>query len=505
MSEKKYDKDIGEFIDLLLQLAQNERLMDINRCLLAQDLYFDISSLYNFIFFKFSEDKNIDNNIITLSTFKKFISNGLDMQINDGILLKFFDFYSKPNFYGRERYLDFLEFSDIFYPRYNLNLRKYLQSRNGLNKDIKELNSITKTLLQKLFIRQINFIKYLIHYNDKINLDCKELFKIISKEKIFITKRDIINLFTKKNIFFTKEDINSIMTSLSYINRHFYSNKNINTTIEEGIYYKSFENIFNIPKRIYPIKPLTNNDKIAIIKSIILNSIYQEKKVEEAKTLIINREDFNFNILLKIFLDENEGTYNEEKINFNSFIKKLKLNLDEIEYELLLRRIDLLRKRFLYKSDLFDFFIPFDKEIRNKIKKDFEQYSNINKDRIVKKCFSKGTMIFINNLINVVIKGEKEINMKKMRINKDDEFIENIFDEICEIPKDDKDLNSEIKIYDKYFNAGQLFKYLKDKLNIELTENEMILFFIRLDKFRRGRIELLEFSDEMKNIPLKYS
>ena len=156
MSEIKYNnKDIDEFIDLLLQLAQNERLMDINRCLLAQDLYFDISSLYNYIFFKFSEDKNINNNIITLSTFKKFISDELDIQINDEIILKLFDFYSKPNFYGRERYLDFLEFSDIFYPRYNLNLRKYLQSRNGLNKDIKELNSITKTLLQKLYILMI--------------------------------------------------------------------------------------------------------------------------------------------------------------------------------------------------------------------------------------------------------------------------------------------------------------------------------------------------------------
>ena len=501
MTEIKCNKeDIDEFIDLLLQLAQNERLMDINRCLLSQDLYFDISSLYNYIFFKFSEEKNIDNNIMAFSTLKKFISDDLDIQINDEILEKIFDFYSKPNYFGRERYLEYIEFIDIFYPRYNLNLRKYLQSRNGLNKDIKELNSITKMLLQKLFVRQINFVKYLFHYNDKVKIDCKNLFKIISKEKIFITKRDLINLFNKESIYFTEEDINSIMASLSYINRHFYSNKKI-SNIEEGIYYKSFENIFNIQKKVFSIKPLTNNDKISIIKSIILNSIYQEKKVEEAKSLIVNRDDFNINILLNLFTNEN----NEEKIEFNTFIKKTKLNLDEIEYELLLRRIDLLRKRFLYKSDLFDFFIPFDKDIRNKIKNDFENNRNINKDINSKKCFSKGTMIFINNLINVVIKGEKEINMKKMRINKDDEFIENIFDEICEMPKDDKDLNQEIKIYEKYFNAGQLFKYLKDKLNIELTENEMILFFIRLDKFRRGRIELLEFSDEMKNIPLKYS
>ena len=501
MSETKINKeDIDEFIDLLLQLAQNERLMDINRCLLAQDLYFDISSLYNYIFFKFSEEKNIDNNIITFSTLKKFISDDLDIQINDEILGKIFDFYSKPNYFGRERYLEYIEFIDIFYPRYNLNLRKYLQSRNGLNKDIKELNSITKMLLQKLFVRQINFVKYLFHYNDKVKIDCKNLFKIISKEKIFITKRDLINLFNKESIYFTEEDINSIMASLSYINRHFYSNKKI-SNIEEGIYYKSFENIFNIQKKVFSIKPLTNNDKISIIKSIILNSIYQEKKVEEAKSLIVNRDDFNINILLNLFTNEN----NEEKIEFNTFIKKMKLNLDEIEYELLLRRIDLLRKRFLYKSDLFDFFIPFDKDIRNKIKNDFENNRNINKDINSKNCFSKGTMIFINNLINVVIKGEKEINMKKIKLNNDEEFIENIFNEICDMPKNENEIDSEIKIFDKYFTAGQLFKYLKDKLNVELPEKELILFFIRLDKFRRGRIEFLEFSDEMKYIQLKYS
>ena len=501
MSETKINKeDIDEFIDLLLQLAQNERLMDINRCLLSQDLYFDISSLYNYIFFKFSEEKNIDNNIITVSTLKKFISEDLDIQINDEILEKIFDFYSKPNYFGRERYLEYIEFIDIFYPRYNLNLRKYLQSRNGLNKDIKELNSITKMLLQKLFVRQINFVKYLFHYNDKVKIDCKNLFKIISKEKIFITKGDLINLFNKESIYFTEEDINSIMASLSYINRHFYSNKKI-SNIEEGIYYKSFENIFNIQKKVFSIKPLTNNDKISIIKSIILNSIYQEKKVEEAKSLIVNRDDFNINILLNLFTNEN----NEEKIEFNTFIKKMKLNLDEIEYELLLRRIDLLRKRFLYKSDLFDFFIPFDKDIRNKIKNDFENNRNINKDINSKNCFSKGTMIFINNLINVVIKGEKEINMKKIKLNNDEEFIENIFNEICDMPKNENEIDSEIKIFDKYFTAGQLFKYLKDKLNVELPEKELILFFIRLDKFRRGRIEFLEFSDEMKYIQLKYS
>ena len=499
MSEyKRNKKDIYEFLDLLLLIAQNERLMDVNRCLLSQDLYFDISSIYNYIIFKYSEEKYISQNIIALSTIKKFISSDLDIEISTEILSKLFDFYSKSsNLYEDERYLDYLEFSDIFYPRYNLSLRKYLQQRNGLNKEIKSLNQLTKMLLQKLFIKQIKIIKYIIHYNDKININSKGLFNLLSNNKNFITKKDLITLFNNENIYFTNEDINSIITCLSYNNKNYFINSN-DSNIEEGIYYKSFENIFNIPKKIFTIKPLTNNEKISLIKSIILDSIYQEKKVEEAKELIINREDFNFKILLNLFANENLDN-NNDKIEFNYFLKKLNLSLDKFEQELLLRRIDLLRKRYLYKSDLFDFFIPFNKDIRKKISDDINKDINFDK----KRYFSKGTMIYINNLINVVIKGEKDINMKKIKLINNDEFLENIFNDICKMEKENNSNSNENK-NDDCFTAEQLYKYIKEKLNIELTENDVDFFFIRLDKLRRGRIEILEFSDEMKYIPPQF-
>ena len=501
MSEyKRNKKDICEFLDLLLLIAQNERLMDVNRCLLSQDLYFDISSIYNYIIFKYSEEKYISQNIIALSAIKKFISSDLDIEISTEILSKLFDFYSKSsNLYGDERYLDYLEFSDIFYPRYNLSLRKYLQQRNGLNKEIKSLNQLTKMLLQKLFIKQIKIIKYIIHYNDKININSKDLFNLLSNNKNFITKKDLITLFNNENIYFTNEDINSIITCLSYNNKNYFINSN-DSNIEEGIYYKSFENIFNIPKKIFTIKPLTNNEKISLIKSIILDSIYQEKKVEEAKELIINREDFNFKILLNLFVNENLDN-NNDRIEFNYFLKKLNLSLDKVEQELLLRRIDLLRKRYLYKSDLFDFFIPFNKDVRKKISDDINKDINFDK----KRYFSKGTMIYINNLINVVLKGEKDINMKKIKLINDDEFLENIFNDICKMEKEkENNSNSNENKNDDCFTAEQLYKYIKEKLNIELTENDVDFFFIRLDKLRRGRIEILEFSDEMKYIPPQF-
>ena len=487
----KNNEEISEFIDLLLHFAKNEKLMDINRCLLAQDLYFDISSLYNYILFKFSNEKNVAENIITLSTLKKFISIDLDIEIDPEILSKIFDFYSKPDFYDGERYLDYLEFTDIFYPRYNLTLRKYLQQRNGLNKEIKSLNSITKMLLQKLFIMQINIIKYLIHYNDRMNINCKDLFNLISNNKIFITRKDLTNLFTKENIPFTKEDIESIIIGLSYNNRHFYSNNDIN--IVEGIYYKSFENIFNIEKKIFQEKPLTFEEKISVMKSIITQTIYQEKKIEEAKTFIVKREDFDFNFLLNFFNDE-KNDKSKDKIEFNNFLKKLDLSLDKNEQELLLRRIDLLRKRYLYNSDIFEFFVPLNNEYRDKIKSDLKKNINMNH------CFSKGTMIYINNLINVVVKGEKEINEIKKKISNDDEFIEYIFNEICNVSNNNKSEN----LFINNFNEEKLYTYLKEKLNMTVTEYEVNLFFVRLDKLRRRKVQILEFSDEMNYINFNY-
>ena len=487
----KNNEEISEFIDLLLHFAKNEKLMDINRCLLAQDLYFDISSLYNYILFKFSNEKNVAENIITLSTLKKFISIDLDIEIDPEILSKIFDFYSKPDFYDSERYLDYLEFTDIFYPRYNLTLRKYLQQRNGLNKEIKSLNSITKILLQKLFIMQINIIKYLIHYKDRMNINCKDLFNLISNNKIFITRKDLTNLFTKENIPFTKEDIESIIIGLSYNNRHFYSNNDIN--IVEGIYYKSFENIFNIEKKIFQEKPLTFEEKISVMKSIITQTIYQEKKIEEAKTFIVKREDFDFNFLLNFFNDE-KNDKSKDKIEFNNFLKKLDLSLDKNEQELLLRRIDLLRKRYLYNSDIFEFFVPLNNEYRDKIKSDLKKNINMNH------CFSKGTMIYINNLINVVVKGEKEINEIKKKISNDDEFIEYIFNQICNVSNNNKSEN----LFINNFNEEKLYTYLKEKLNMTVTEYEVNLFFARLDKLRRRKVQILEFSDEMNYINFNY-
>ena len=241
------NKNELKFIELLLQYAQEERLIDINRCLLAQDLYFDVLSLYNYILFNYTEKNNISRNIITLSAFKKFIQIDLEIKINDEILSKFFDFYiphNINNINNSEKYLEYVQFIEIFYPRYNYQLRRFLQERNGLNKNIKYLNVNTIILLRKLFIRELHMIKYLIFHltNYTININSRDIFKKISNNKTIITKQDLINFFNlySNEINYTEEDINSLIVSLS-INRNYNNNKKI----IEGIIEDNFINIFN--------------------------------------------------------------------------------------------------------------------------------------------------------------------------------------------------------------------------------------------------------------------
>ena len=201
---------------------------------------------------------------------------------------------------------------------------------------------------------------------------------------------------------------------------------------------------------------------------------------------------------MPIFLKEND-----EKIEIDYFLNKLNISLNNLEKELLLKRIDLTKKGYINKNELYDFFIPFNKQYRDKIElnnlnnnKEFTNglYCNLNL------ILSKGTMIYINNLINVIIKGEKEINSKKIELNADNKFIENIFDEIINIPKENNNNALNNDIYEDYFIKEQLYKYITDKLNIKTSDDDLDLFYIRLDKLKRGKIKMLEFSDEMRYI-----
>ena len=162
-------------------------------------------------------------------------------------MTKFFDFYSPKRNCNTEPYLGYSQFTDIFYPRYNYQLRKMLQSRTCLNNNIKSLDEVTKLLLRKLFIGEFMRIMNIIYsLNNIIYINNNEIFNKVSSDKKIITKNDIINFIDlyNKEINYKEEDINNIIISLS-INRN-YNNDNYN--VLEGITEDAFNSIFNIKK-----------------------------------------------------------------------------------------------------------------------------------------------------------------------------------------------------------------------------------------------------------------
>ena len=486
-----------EFIKILMLYAQEERLIEINRCLLSQNLYFDVFSLYNYILFNFSDKDCISNNIITISILKKFIETNLEIKVNNEILSKLFDIYEENNLENNnlEQFMDYSYFVDIFYPRYNFQLRRFLQERNGVNNNYKSLDNITLSLLKRLFIGEINRIKNLIFsLNNNINIRIDDIFKNISNYKKFITKEDLKKFFNKyyEELDYTEEDIKIIISSLT-LNRYLIKDEK---NITEGITEENFVKIFNTNKNnsffTLSLNNFTfkdNNDKNELFLSIIENEVKQEIRIEEAKTSIINRNDFNINKIISILIPSNK-----EKIELNNFLEILNISLNNFEKELLFKRIDLSRKGYLNKDELFDFFVPINSYYKEKIEKNNNEDNNISD---LKLNLSKGTNIYINNLFNIIIKGEKEINEKKIELNKDSQFIEKIFEEIIEIQNLDEKDNTK---YKDYFKKEQLYKYLTEKINIKISDKECDLLFNRFDKLKIGKIQILEFSDEMKGI-----
>ena len=486
-----------EFIKILMLYAQEERLIEINRCLLSQNLYFDVFSLYNYILFNFSDKDCISNNIITISILKKFIETNLEIKVNNEILSKLFDIYEENNLENNnlEQFMDYSYFVDIFYPRYNFQLRRFLQERNGVNNNYKSLDNITLSLLKRLFIGEINRIKNLIFsLNNNINIRIDDIFKNISNYKKFITKEDLKKFFNKyyEELDYTEEDIKIIISSLT-LNRYLIKDEK---NITEGITEENFVKIFNTNKNnsffTLSLNNFTfkdNNDKNELFLSIIENEVKQEIRIEEAKTSIINRNDFNINKIISILIPSNK-----EKIELNNFLEILNISLNNFEKELLFKRIDLSRKGYLNKDELFDFFVPINSYYKEKIEKNNNEDNNISD---LKLNLSKGTNIYINNLFNIIIKGEKEINEKKIELNKDSQFIEKIFEEIIEIQNLDEKDNTK---YKDYFKKEQLYKYLTEKINIKISDKECDLLFNRFDKLKRGKSQIREFSDERRGI-----
>ena len=504
---------IKKFINILLQFSQDDRLLDINRCLLSQDPLFDTSSLYNYILYNFSEPQYKTQNVITFDTFKKFLQIGLNISTTDEILSKFFDFYTfKINSENTERFFIYIDFVKIFYPRYNMKLQKIMIQRTTLNNYIREINYNTKILLKKLFLCEMNLINNLLNglKNDVKNwfYNKKAFFDLLFSNKKIITKQDLVNFFNLyyKELYFTEEDINAICCRFS-----------LNNNFNEGISKNSFMNIFDCRK--FNDQKLsyeeTYNKKLNILKSIIPKITRLEKLVNELKIFLTSRPDFSFKTLISLFFSENNNINNNINTNdikfyynnFKIFLSKINFYVKtELELQLIFRRIDFKQSGYITPEDIYRFFIPYGRIYKDAILKN-NLFEDNEKNNIE---FSKGTIEILNNIFNVLMNGEKEINVMKIDLCDEIVYINHIFDDILRI-KCDKNNNDYREdngedVYDDYVSElncvsyEQFYIFVKEVIKANITDEEFKLLFHRIDINCNGKMEFFEFVNECKYI-----
>ena len=199
-----------------------------------------------------------------------------------------------------------------------------------------------------------------------------------------------------------------------------------------------------------------------------------ESKIEDAKINLSQNPDFNCEDVFRLFEANDKGYLDENDIKKG--LNSIGVNPSDFEIKLLMKRFDLQKNGNINYADFFDMIVPFEKNVRTKVE-------NRNPNQ---KDFSPNTINGLKELFNLIINSENEINnMRKgfgtLRLNLRDIF--GLID----------------KANRGYFEHGELIEYFKN--NGMLNNNrDADLLFIRLDKYRKGRIDYPQVEDEIQTL-----
>ena len=496
-------------------------------------------------------DQNMDN-ILFFEEFIKIINNnnlmniGFLMENNDGInqdieflfnkiLQKEIDLCTKfiselKNLKSRN---DF-EIHKVFHHITNLNfinkidLEKFLKQNN-----IEFLDNDINNIMRRLDINNDGVID-LEEFNFLFDFpkSTKNNYRFILCNKCKKLKNEYIKYATnKKTNLIESQNINLINKNINHNNRYNYNiekehissdvqnqiSNSINNSYKKNLKYYPYLNINRKNSRSYEKNDNSNNffiknqDFYRNLSSSINNPKVKTYRVLEINSYIYTNQNFleNFNKLLKLIM-ENEMEIEKEKIDF---FKKIEVTFDEIysifdenrkgyitekeiengfykikmideeNYEIFLNRFNINKRNRIEKEEFFDIIVPFNKKYRKLIENRIisnhlnENY-NISTD--------KNNISYLKNLLCFIINKEKEINNYKMIFiekNYNSELIYKIFNEIDKHKKG-------------FFTYEDLKIYLKN-YNLIFDNYAVALLFIRLDKKRKGIIELENLISEL--------
>ena len=366
-----------------------------------------------------------------------------------------------------------------------------------LNKfDINKDNHVTFDDFQKIF--GFDDCYTCCNYNKSINNNNDANYQNYIKENYRnINDNTNKNIYTYSN-YSSKYNTNNNNLTYSYTDNVIEEQKNQNEIFNKRIISDNV-NINQIPKNDY-LSNLNNNninnlnnikleynksqdlknknfEKIVQFLELLMDS---ELEIEKAKIELSLRADFNIKEAYKFFDSKHFDclTLNDLKKG----LTKLQLYVTDSDIQLLIKKYDLNNKGFIGYDDFFNMLVPYEREYRDIMEKKLPISNNCK--------FNEGffltdiTLSLLRNLLNIIISSESKIEDERKIINKMYNLnIRKIFDEI-----DKKGCG--------YFGLMDL-QYFFKKYEIPTINKEIDLLFIRLDRNRKGEVDLMTFLFEI--------
>ena len=204
-----------------------------------------------------------------------------------------------------------------------------------------------------------------------------------------------------------------------------------------------------------------------------------ESQIEAAKITLALNPDFNCEDAFRIFECNGRGflDVNDLKCGLNL----LGICPTDLEVRLLLKRFDLQNEGSINYADFFDMLVPFEKEYRTLVE-----------NRVPHSCcafrcpdvFCYSTQCALRNLFNLILNSECDINNGRKLYGTLRLKLRDIFGLLDYLRRG-------------YFTNSDLIVYLQNK-GLYGSNKDADLLFIRLDKFRNGKVDFRNVEDELQ-------
>ena len=468
---------------LLTDLSEGEKDVEISRKILNENFDFDPYKLFKFLDRNNKNKLSIDDIIYYMNIKKKFISNSEAK--------KLFSFYDE-DLDGELTYLEFINLIQSSTKILFLNGNLYNNNNNNNNNNLYISENIDYSFIN-LLDKELNLIRRIIILLEDIkkqfDFNIKSLFDVL-KSWTCITSDGLDKFFC------------NIVQKHYEKNSNFIRNiiKRLDINKDGRIDLKEFSIFFQV-NEISQNETKMFNSNLNKIDFIAEKKFYEfihdlidiEEKIENLKIDLSLRNDFNIENIFRYFDYDFKGYILPDDFLFG--LKKLSLNVNKFDINLLFKKYDNKMKGQLNYCDLFDMLTPFQTDYRNMIEN----------RKPIEGEFMLSTKIYFINLIKSLIWYENKINSMRFYFNSIRKRIVEIF---TRIDKNNKGY-FDIKDWENYLKEMRNVIYNNNTNNINNNcFNESFigknLVFIRLDKKRLGKVDYIDLIDELTPIENKF-